>query len=255
MGATQGKHGESNKVPVIQLGHDVGLDETAISDEAAAQQAPADAGRAPEGAAGGAGAPEGGADGGDHAAEARDAPGSSVGDSGLLRELREYRLTKQGLGEGAFAKVRLATSESTGHQVAVKIIKRKKLDERAELLLQREVKHHEKLRHVNIVRLHTWIKGPTKYYLVMEYCTRGDLLQFVNRSGWLSDALARRLFSHLMEGIAFCHRLGIHHRDLKLENLLLSGADDESMVLKIADFGLSDLQVRRDGVEEGVVGR
>ena len=108
----------------------------------------------------------------------------------------------------ASSSLRLATSESTGHQVAVKIIKRKKLDGRAELLLQREVKHHEKLRHVNIVRLHTWIKGPTKYYLVMEYCGRGDLLQFVNRSGYLPEPLARRLFRHLMDGIAFCHRLG-----------------------------------------------
>mmetsp|Transcript_37559 Transcript_37559/g.123945 ORF Transcript_37559/g.123945 Transcript_37559/m.123945 type:complete len:481 (-) Transcript_37559:28-1470(-) len=182
---------------------------------------------------------------------------ASAGDAGLLRELREYRLTKQSLGEGAFAKVRLATSESTGHQVAVKIIKRKKLDGRAELLLQREVKHHEKLRHVNIVRLHTWIKGPTKYYLVMEYCGRGDLLQFVNRSGYLPEPLARRLFRHLMDGIAFCHRLGIHHRDLKLENLLLAGAEDapdEQLVLKIADFGLSDLQTKPNSLSGTLCG-
>ncbi len=100
----------------------------------------------------------------------------------LARELREYRLTKHVLGEGAFAKVRLATSLSTNHQVAVKIIKRKKLDSRAETLLQREVKHHEKLRHENIVRLHSWIQGKTKYYLVMEYCSGGDLLQCARAS-------------------------------------------------------------------------
>ena len=41
------------------------------------------------------------------------------------------------LGEGAFGKVRLATSTRTAHRVAVKVIKRKKLNERAELLLQR----------------------------------------------------------------------------------------------------------------------
>ena len=205
----------------------------------------------------------------------------------LARELREYRLTKHVLGEGAFAKVRLATSLSTNHQVAVKIIKRKKLDSRAETLLQREVKHHEKLRHENIVRLHSWIQGKTKYYLVMEYCSGGDLLQcarasppasmrtqlcaahrraaclrpsrvrrtpsphppltrrrYVNRCGMLEDDLARRLFTDLLGGIAFCHALGIYHRDLKLENLMLSTADPETMQVKIADFGLSDLKVR-----------
>lgn len=200
----QGGHGH-NKVPVIQLGHDVELDETAIGDgDSGPGPSPPSPPLAPVAEVPGAEGAGGSSLGSGLAAELGQ---NSVGDSGLLRELREYRLTKQSLGEGAFAKVRLATSESTGHQVAVKIMKRKKLDERAELLLQREVRHHEKLRHVNIVRLHTWIKGPTKYYLVMEYCSRGDLLQFVNRSGWLPDTLARRLFSNLMEGIAFCHRL------------------------------------------------
>ena len=64
----------------------------------------------------------------------------------ILQNLSDYRLEKQVLGEGAFGKVRLATSISSGHQVAVKVIKRKKLNERAEVLLQREVKHHEKVR-------------------------------------------------------------------------------------------------------------
>ena len=88
----------------------------------------------------------------------------------IIRDFGDYRVEKQILGEGAFGKVRLATSTRTAHRVAVKVIKRKKLNERAEVLLQREVKHHEKLRHANIVRLHTFIVTPTKYYLVMEYC-------------------------------------------------------------------------------------
>ena len=151
----------------------------------------------------------------------RDSVGSasaeaSEGHQPLMKELADYRLEKKVLGEGAFAKVRLATSESTGHAVAVKIIKRKKLNQRTEELLQREVKHHERLRHANIVRLRCSIMTPTKYYLVMEYCPRGDLLQFVNTSGWLPDELARSLFRGLMDGINFCHKLGICHRDLKV---------------------------------------
>ena len=64
----------------------------------------------------------------------------------ILQNLSDYHLEKQVLGEGAFGKVRLATSSRTGHRVAVKVIKRKKLNDRAEVLLQREVKHHEKVR-------------------------------------------------------------------------------------------------------------
>ena len=76
----------------------------------------------------------------------------------------------------------------------------------------------------------------------MEYCPRGDLLQFVNTSGWLADDLARSLFRGLMEGINFCHKLGICHRDLKLENIMLIGEEPEPPSVKIADFGLSVLQ-------------
>ena len=53
------------------------------------------------------------------------------------------------------------------------------------------------------------------------------------------------LFRGLVDGIRFCHVLGIHHRDLKLENLMLTSRDERTMQLKIADFGLSDLQVTR----------
>ena len=159
----------------------------------------------------------------------------------------EYRLGGRVLGEGAFGKVRLATSIRTGHQVAVKIIKRKQMDERAELLLKREVDNHEKLRHTNIVRLHTWVRTPSKYYLVMEYCSLGDCLDYVNKAAPLTDVDARGLFKQLIEGLAFCHSLGCYHRDLKLENLMLCPADPVGThtaavpTLKIADFGLSAL--------------
>ena len=69
--------------------------------------------------------------------------------STIVRDLGDYRLEKQVLGEGAFGKVRLATSMRTSHRVAVKVIKRKRLNERAEVLLQRERKHHEKVRCTN----------------------------------------------------------------------------------------------------------
>ena len=70
----------------------------------------------------------------------------------------------------------------------------------------------------------------------------GDLLHYINSTPLLSDELARALFCGLMEGIHFCHQIGIHHRDLKLENLMLTSQEERTMSLKIADFGLSDLQ-------------
>jgi len=125
----------------------------------------------------------------------------------------------------------------------VKIIKRDKLKPRTEELLQREVKNHELLRHENIVRLYTWIKTPQKYFLVMEVCGRGDLLKFLHSVGDVEISDAREIFRQLLEGVAFCHGLGVMHRDLKLENVLLAEpVAPAKHHVKISDFGLSDLR-------------
>ena len=126
-----------------------------------------------------------------------------------------------------------------------------------------EVKTHELLRHENVVRLHTWIMTPSKYYLVMEYSARGDLLTYVDSTaGLLDDAEVRSLVTQLLRGVAFCHSLGVKHRDIKMENLLLFDAPgrevgatggaagsiggglaaSEDLTLKITDFGLSELR-------------
>jgi 5'-AMP-activated protein kinase catalytic alpha subunit len=235
---------DSSPLPVLEFPTDIVVPEagqaTASSEEGQAAPAPASEAADPAG-------PSEEAEEADPGARSVDqlptlpAAASTPGGT-IIRDLGDYQLEKQVLGEGAFGKVRLATSKRTAHQVAVKVIKRKKLNDRAEVLLQREVKHHEKLRHANIVRLHTFIMTPTKYYLVMEYCEGGDLLHYINGNGLLSDELAARLFRGLLEGIRFCHVLGIHHRDLKLENIMLSSRDEKTVQLKIADFGLSDLQ-------------
>lgn len=180
-------------------------------------------------------------------------------------QYREYSLGffHRTLGKGSFAVVKLAKHRITGHQVAVKIIKRQSTGlakQAEEALLEREVKHQNLLRHQNVVRLHTWVTTPKEFLLVMEYCPKGDMLRYINEleHQQLRTAEARYFFAHLLEGLAFCHSLGICHRDLKLENLMLcptGGAATasaaaaaeppsppwEALTLKIADFGLSDL--------------
>ena len=79
-----------------------------------------------------------------------------------------------------------------------RVIKRK-LNERAEVLLQRVAREAAAREHRPPSHLHHHAR---KYYLVMEYCEGGDLLVFINNSPLLSDELARTLFVGLLEGIA-----------------------------------------------------
>jgi serine/threonine protein kinase len=50
---------------------------------------------------------------------------------------------------------------------------------------------------------------------------------------------ARKIITQLIKAVNFCHDKGIVHRDLKLDNILLSSTDPELAVIKISDFGFS----------------
>ena len=57
------------------------------------------------------------------------------------------------------------------------------------------------------------------------------------KHGKLKEEDARRFFQQIISGVDYCHRHNVVHRDLKPENLLL----DQSLNVKIADFGLSNM--------------
>ncbi|KAL2206051.1 protein kinase SNF1 [Sarocladium strictum] len=141
------------------------------------------------------------------------------------------------LGEGSFGKVKLAVHSSTGQQVALKIIARKKLISRDMAgRVEREIEYLQLLRHPHIIKLYTVIKTNTDIIMVLEYAG-GELFDYIVANGRMKEAEARRFFQQMICAVEYCHRHKIVHRDLKPENLLL----DENLNVKIADFGLSNI--------------
>ncbi|KAJ3131874.1 SIK kinase 3 [Geranomyces variabilis] len=146
-----------------------------------------------------------------------------------------YDLEKN-VGEGNFAKVRLATHTLTGEKVAVKIIDKSKLDKTTSKKLFREVRIMKLLSHPHIVRLYEVIDTPKELYLIMEYASGGEIFDYLVAHGRMKEKEARRHFRQIVGAIDYCHGLHVIHRDLKAENLLLDG----NMNVKIADFGFSN---------------
>jgi len=140
------------------------------------------------------------------------------------------------VGEGNFAKVRLATHTLTGEKVAVKIIDKSKLDKTTAKKLFREVRIMKLLNHPHIVRLYEVIDTPKELYLIMEYAAGGEIFDYLVAHGRMKEKEARRHFRQIVSAIDYCHSLHVIHRDLKAENLLL----DANMNVKIADFGFSN---------------
>eukprot|EP00727_Mastigamoeba_balamuthi_P009688 m51a1_g5341 putative calcium calmodulin-dependent protein kinase type iv-like (496) ;mRNA; f:432663-435462 len=101
-----------------------------------------------------------------------------------------------------------------------------------------EVRCWTTLDHPHVVRLYEALDTPTQYCLAMELVKGGDLLDRITKDTSYCESRARELVTQLVGAVEHLHSLGVVHRDLKLENLLLSDESD-SATLKMADFDLS----------------
>jgi serine/threonine protein kinase len=78
------------------------------------------------------------------------------------------------------------------------------------------------VQHTNIIKLFEVLDTPKSILLVMEYAGGGELFSFVASKHRLNEVESCRLFQQIISGVEYCHRAKIIHRDLKLENVLLS---------------------------------
>lgn len=145
-----------------------------------------------------------------------------------------YHIHEKKLGEGGFAKVRLATHLSTRLGVAIKCLDKLKLG--AELpRIYNEIKCLKKLKHKNIARLFQVFETDTVIYLVLELCSGGELFDYIVKKNRLGESEAAQIMFDLMRVLDFIHINGFAHRDLKPENVLF----DDRHQIKLIDFGLA----------------
>merc|ERR1719506_2764438 len=112
--------------------------------------------------------------------------------------------------------------------------------------IQKECQILEVLTHANVISVKGHGLGKDKYahlyFIFMELASGGELFDQVIERGAnaMPEDVARGYFCQLLDGVAYCHLAGVAHRDLKLENVLLT---KEGRV-KVIDFGLSHVYPR-----------
>ena len=142
---------------------------------------------------------------------------------------------KGDIGEGNFGKVKLGIFKQTGEEFAVKILNKKMIKEKMKNTVFKENDIIKRFNHVNVIFVLDIIEDPENYYIVMEYCKKGELFDYIVDQQRLEEDEAAYFFYQLINGVEYIHSLDVAHRDLKPENLLLN----ENKILKIIDFGLS----------------
>ena len=147
--------------------------------------------------------------------------------------LNDYIFIKD-IGEGNFGKVKLSKSKTTNEKFAIKILDKGKLKSQTKSTLFNEIEIISKLKHPNIIYVYNILEDNKNYYIIMEYCEKGELFDYIVEKERLDPLEASIFFYQLISGVEYIHKQGFSHRDLKPENLLLT----KDKRLKIIDFGL-----------------
>ena len=145
------------------------------------------------------------------------------------------------LNHGSFGMVFLAKDTTTGDSVAVKCLSKASatkdcpvvnVDENSVELACHDLLGH----HPNIVNLIHHFETKAHIYLVLEYCSMGDLYEAIRLGrGPLQTENVRDFMLQLVNAVEFMHLKGLYHRDIKPENIFLT----HDGTMKLGDLGLA----------------
>ncbi|MCU0475965.1 MAG: protein kinase [Anaerolineae bacterium] len=153
----------------------------------------------------------------------------------LGKQLRAYEIRDQ-IGAGGFGVVYRAFQPVIGREVAIKVI----LPEHANQpdfvrRFESEAQLVARLEHPHIVPLYDYWRDPDGAYLVMRYIRGGSLGAALKRDGAWTLERAATLLDQIASALALAHRVGVVHRDIKPDNILL----DEDGNAYLTDFGIA----------------
>ena len=169
---------------------------------------------------------------------------------------KKYKAKKM-LGSGSFGSVYEAKNILFGNSVAMKVIKKDKDNELDEQEIRNEIDILKKLSHPNIVKIYEFYISENHYYIITEYCKDGELFSYIKNR--YSERQLAVLFYQVFSGLWYLHENKILHRDIKLENIMISdkekdnSTEEELFWVKIIDFGTAKL-FEKNKKERDVVG-
>ncbi len=149
-----------------------------------------------------------------------------------------YRIEER-VGSGAMGAVYRARHVVTERPLALKLVETRGAEARARFL--REARSLGRLRHPHIVQVHdAGEAGPERLYMALDYIEGQTLSQRLEKEGPFGLEELARVLTQILEAVGHAHRLGVVHRDLKGDNIMLEHIDGRLSV-KVLDFGVAKL--------------
>jgi len=140
------------------------------------------------------------------------------------------------LGKGGMGRVYKVLDKEIKEKVALKLLNPEiASNEKTIERFRNELKFARKIAHKNVCRMYDLSKEEGSYYITMEYVRGEDLKNMIGMIGQLSAGKAIFVAKQLCEGLVEAHRLGVVHRDLKPQNIMI----DREGNARIMDFGIA----------------
>jgi len=176
----------------------------------------------------------------------------------------EYDLRAPGckvIGHGAFSTVRSALRNTDGTKVAIKSISKFDALRARRLRRPKGSKHMDEWEIMKLLRNNPYVltlydvfETEEEIHLVTEFCRGGELFDAIKhkstqrssfRRGRFSESQAARITNQILRALVELHALGIVHRDIKAENILILNSDESDIQVKLCDFGMARLHQHR----------
>lgn len=154
----------------------------------------------------------------------------------------KYDMSNELLGSGAFANVYKCVARDGGPVRAVKQILKSKVKNPG--AVQREIRVLKRITHPGVVQLIDHFEDDQCHYLVMELMENGDLMDFISEFGAIPEFVTREIVKQVLETVRDFHAMGVSHRDIKPDNILVF--QDDPVIVKVSDFGLA--KVTQDSI-------
>lgn len=160
-----------------------------------------------------------------------------------------YQIIEE-LGKGGMGRVYKALDKEVHEKVAIKLIKPEiAADKKTIDRFRNELKFSRKISHKNVCRMYDLNKEEDSYYITMEYVDGEDLKSMIRMMGQLTIKKAISIAEQMCAGLTEAHRLGVVHRDLKPQNVMI----DKEGNTRIMDFGIARSIEAKGITDEGII--
>lgn len=160
----------------------------------------------------------------------------------------EYQFCDR-IGEGAYGFVYKTLHKKMKCYRAIKAIKKSSIDEKS---FFNEINILKTVDHPNIIRLFETYYDTGFYYMVEEYCSGGDLYDYIKRQRNISEKKVAKIIFQVLQAVNHLHAKSIVHRDLKPENIVFVESEKQ---IKAKESQTANLYVKRtsnDNIREDI---